>query len=98
MLCAYIYYTPLQYICSSVFHVCVCVVFAVSLFHLPVCSYGGSCVTSNVIYNHNHCVQLWFKTAVEQLLCQYSGLPSERINLSPFTKDFRGGGHFMSLI
>ena len=22
-----------------------------------------------------------------------SGLPSERINLSPFTKDFRGGGH-----
>ena len=26
-----------------------------------------------------------------------SGLPSERINLSPFTKDFRGGGHLMSL-
>ena len=23
----------------------------------------------------------------------HSGLPSERINLSPFTKDFRGGGH-----
>ena len=28
---------------------------------------------------------------------RYSGLPSERINLSPFTKDFRGGGHTMSL-
>ena len=26
-----------------------------------------------------------------------SGLPSKRINLSPFTKDFRGGGHLMSL-
>ena len=26
-----------------------------------------------------------------------SGLPSERINLSPFTKDFRGGGHTMSV-
>ena len=42
--------------------------------------------------------ELWFKTAVGQVLCQHSGLPSERINLSPFTKDFRGGGHFMSLI
>ena len=28
----------------------------------------------------------------------HSGLPSERINLSPFTKDFRGGGHTMSLL
>ena len=28
----------------------------------------------------------------------HSGLPSERINLSPFTKDFRGGGHLMSLL
>ena len=28
----------------------------------------------------------------------HSGLPSERINLSPFTKDFRGGGHSMSLL
>ena len=27
------------------------------------------------------------------LLFNNSGLPSERINLSPFTKDFRGGGH-----
>ena len=26
-----------------------------------------------------------------------SGLPSERINLSPFTKDFRGGGHILSM-
>ncbi len=27
------------------------------------------------------------------LIVVNSGLPSERINLSPFTKDFRGGGH-----
>lgn len=27
----------------------------------------------------------------------HSGFPSERINLSPFTKDFRGGEHMMSL-
>jgi len=26
-----------------------------------------------------------------------SGLPSGRINLSPFTKDFRAGGHTMSV-
>ena len=30
-------------------------------------------------------------------MIDYSGLPSERINLSPFTKDFRGGGHIMSV-
>ena len=27
----------------------------------------------------------------------FSSLPSEQIYLSPFTKDFRGGGHLMSL-
>ena len=26
-----------------------------------------------------------------------SGLPSNRINLSPFTKDFRGGGQMKSV-
>ena len=31
-------------------------------------------------------------------MAYHSGLPSERINLSPFTKDFRGGGHSMSLL
>ena len=32
-MCVMIYYIPLQCMCSSVFHVCVYVVFAVSLFH-----------------------------------------------------------------
>ena len=33
----------------------------------------------------------------DKTISSYSGLPSERINLSPFTKDFRGGGHVMSM-
>ena len=44
-----------------------------------------NCSVSSLIYNH-----LPFKW-------DHSGLPSERINLSPFTKDFRGGGHTMSV-
>ena len=44
-----------------------------------------NCSVSSLIYNH-----LPFKR-------DHSGLPSVRINLSPFTKDFRGGGHTMSV-
>ena len=44
-------------------------------------------------------IKLYRSYYITELLCQclYSGLPSERINLSPFTKDFRGGGHIMSI-
>ena len=50
----------------------------------------------NARNNHKHYGKVWvYKAGVSRT--PHSGLPSERINLSPFTKDFRGGGHTMSV-
>jgi hypothetical protein len=34
---------------------------------------------------------------LNELLQCISGLPASRINLSPFTKDYRAGGHYMRI-
>ena len=41
-------------------------------------------ITLHIILAYVHRIKIF-------LITSYSGFPSERINLSPFTKDFRGG-------
>ena len=55
-------------------------------------NYISKSLRDSVIINDN----LSFKASIGRgadilVLLNYSGFPSERINLSPFTKDFRGG-------
>ena len=76
MLCAYIYYTPLQYMCSSVFHVCVCVYASYLLFHCFTYLYVHMAAhasplrlsTTTIIVSSSGLRQLWSSCCVSTLV------------------------------